>query len=273
MIDVSPCLTGTDRHGVAHPISIHPHCIGRKPTSGPQGKEYLTDGTAYCMDSRGQPQAIAFAQNSRNELRLEGGDGSRTGALTSGGGKPGQGVPMIVQPIAFHPTQDPISSEDGTTHAMGTGSLQGSATVAIAFSCKDHGNDAQNDIAPTMRAMNHSNSHANDGGQLAVAIALRGREGGATAEMGDEVGNALRASSGGGDKSHVLTAMQVRRLTPAECARHQGFPDNWTQIPWRGKPASECPDGPQYKAYGNSWAVPVARWVGKRIDDAVRSAM
>lgn len=99
----------------------------------------------------------------------------------------------------------------------------------------------------------------------AVAVALRGREGGATAELGDEVQNCLRASSGGGDKPHVLTAMQVRRLTPVECEKLQGFPPGYTAIPWRKKPADQCPDGPRYKALGNSWAVPNVRWIGERI--------
>jgi DNA (cytosine-5)-methyltransferase 1 len=57
----------------------------------------------------------------------------------------------------------------------------------------------------------------------------------------------------------------VRRLTPIECERLQGFPDNWTRIPYRGKPAEQCPDGPRYKACGNSMAVPVMRWIGERI--------
>lgn len=59
--------------------------------------------------------------------------------------------------------------------------------------------------------------------------------------------------------------MQVRRLTPVECERLQGFPDNYTRIPWRGKPAEQCPDGPRYKALGNSMAVPVMRWIGERL--------
>ncbi len=59
--------------------------------------------------------------------------------------------------------------------------------------------------------------------------------------------------------------MQVRRLTPVECERLQGFPDGYTAIPWRGKPAEQCPDGPRYKALGNSMAVPVMRWIGERI--------
>jgi DNA (cytosine-5)-methyltransferase 1 len=70
---------------------------------------------------------------------------------------------------------------------------------------------------------------------------------------------------------HVATSA-VRRLTPVECERLQGFPDNYTAIPWRKKPADECPDGPRYKALGNSMAVPVMRWIGERIqmvEDAV----
>ncbi len=143
-------------------------------------------------------------------------------------------------------------------------------------------------LAPSMGALNPT----------AVAVSMRGREGGATAELGDEVGNCLRASGGGGDKAHVLayttklhnttsnqagkvyeeystsldrsspppallTAMQVRRLIPRECERLQGFPDNYTDIPHRNKPAA---DGPRYKALGNSWAVPNVRWIGERIE-------
>lgn len=54
-------------------------------------------------------------------------------------------------------------------------------------------------------------------------------------------------------------------LWTVECERLQGFPDGWTAIPWRGKPAEECPDTPRYKALGNSMAVPVMRWIGERI--------
>lgn len=63
----------------------------------------------------------------------------------------------------------------------------------------------------------------------------------------------------------IATPMAVRRLTPIECMRLQGFPDDWARIPWKGKPADQCPDGPQYKAAGNSMAVPVMRWIGSRI--------
>jgi DNA (cytosine-5)-methyltransferase 1 len=61
----------------------------------------------------------------------------------------------------------------------------------------------------------------------------------------------------------VAQAMAVRRLTPIECERLQGFPDNYTNIPWRK--SDESPDGPRYKALGNSMAVPVMAWIGQRI--------
>lgn len=67
----------------------------------------------------------------------------------------------------------------------------------------------------------------------------------------------------------VQYGMQVRRLTPVECERLQGFPDDHTLIGWRGKDAAECPDGPRYKAIGNSMAVPVMRWIGERIAAAL----
>nr|WP_277923449.1 DNA cytosine methyltransferase [Sphingomonas sp. TREG-RG-20F-R18-01] len=81
----------------------------------------------------------------------------------------------------------------------------------IAFTGKDYGGDATNDLCPTLRSMGHDGSHANGGGQISVAysVSLRGRDGGGTAELGGEVAGCLRASSGGGDKGHVLQAVCV----------------------------------------------------------------
>ena len=84
-------------------------------------------------------------------------------------------------------------------------------------------------------------------------------------------GEGFDASEDGTGRGTPLVAtgqqnMVVRRLTPRECARLQGFPDDWARIPWRGKPADQCPDGPQYKAYGNSMAVPVISYLAKRIE-------
>ncbi len=73
----------------------------------------------------------------------------------------------------------------------------------------------------------------------------------------------------GAENAIVYDSMAVRRLTPIECERLQGFLDGYTAIPWRGNPANECPDGPRYKALGNSMAVPVMRWIGRQIEKSV----
>jgi DNA (cytosine-5)-methyltransferase 1 len=130
-------------------------------------------------------------------------------------------------------------------------------TQAVAFSCKDHGADA-GELAPTLRAMGHDASHANAGGQLAVAMNLRGREGGAMPEMGGDLAS-IRASNGGSGRSYVVSAA-VRRLTPRECERLQGFFDDYTLVP------EGLADGPRYRAIGNSMAVPVLRWILARIE-------
>lgn len=95
----------------------------------------------------------------------------------------------------------------------------------------------------------------NNGGENAVAFAQNSR---------DEV-----RLMGGDSHPHVAHAMRVRRLTVEECELLQGFPPFYTMIPWRKKPASDCPDGQRYKALGNSWAVPNVRWIGKRIQEAL----
>jgi len=83
----------------------------------------------------------------------------------------------------------------------------------------------------------------------------------AARDVGDNISPTLRSGGNGGYPAHsVATNMAVRRLTPIECERLQGFPDNYTNI------RENCPDGPRYKAMGNSMAVPVMRWIGERIN-------
>lgn len=100
---------------------------------------------------------------------------------------------------------------------------------------------------------------------LHAARPLRMRGRGKGALVSDEVSLTLSTSNTQTLFSEEGGGMVVRRLTPRECERLQGFPDDWTKIPYRGKPAEECPDGPRYKAIGNSMAVPVMRWIGERI--------
>lgn len=107
-----------------------------------------------------------------------------------------------------------------------------------------------------------------------VAQPIAMRESGLGYWMEDTVAGTLDANmgmSGHANRPAVIkqASMAVRCLTPVECERLQGFPDNYTNIPWRK--ADESPDGPRYKALGNSMAVPVMRWIGERID-AIKGA-
>jgi DNA (cytosine-5)-methyltransferase 1 len=87
----------------------------------------------------------------------------------------------------------------------------------------------------------------------------------------EQIAGTLQSKESGGYSLNYTTGvhqppMAIRRLTPKECERLQGFPDDWTKIPYRNKEADQCPDGPRYKACGNSMAVPVMRWIGERIN-------
>jgi hypothetical protein len=289
--------------------------------------------------------------------------------------------------IAFHPTQDPISSTDGTTHGLGCGSSGGQASIAVAQpiafepgKLKRLGyGDQEPGISPALRAqagdnqvavaqplvlmdqgggvmnvqtdgtvgtlrrethghepvimqpipidsMNHlgrdNENHSmgdfvpgapsytlTKGHSHAVAHAVAFNIAPGKGELKDDIhvtdanisktidasgSNPAMHQGGAAIVSPTLTAsndpsrspqstevtnqvaavyetaMAVRRLTPVECERLQGFPDNYTNIPWRK--AAESPDGPRYKALGNSWAVPVVAWIGKRIDAAIKGA-
>jgi DNA (cytosine-5)-methyltransferase 1 len=79
----------------------------------------------------------------------------------------------------------------------------------------------------------------------------------------NKMGTLIRGGQGGRTDGVMMPNMAVRRLTPVECERLQGFPDKYTNISWSNK--SESPDGHRYKALGNSMAVPVMKWIGKRI--------
>lgn len=78
-----------------------------------------------------------------------------------------------------------------------------------------------------------------------------------------------KMGTGGGNVPCLQKEAAVRRLLPVECERLQGLPDDWTKISYRGKPQESCPDSPRYKAIGNSWAVPVIRWLGERIKNEI----
>jgi DNA (cytosine-5)-methyltransferase 1 len=260
-------------------------------------------------------QPVCATGHRTHTLRADGFDASEDGT--------GRGTP-IVPTIAFHPTQDPISSAE-VTHALGTGSKGGCATVAVAMVNMQgskgnavaqadgpsytlsamHGHDVHAVGVPVYEVTGTLGARASSGGGFSTdfevagglqaftfaqntrdEVRLVGGDGQTVGALAAQPGMkqttylattdvtgtlSSRATAGGGLGTDFEVAgglrpegpMAVRRLLPVECERLQGFPDDHTNIPWRGKPA---PDGPRYKAMGNSFAVPVVRWIGQRLD-------
>ena len=204
------------------------------PNAGPNGVGVQSD-IAYTLEARQTVQAVAFGGN------------NTSGALEVAAALNAKG---------------------------GTGRCDFESETLIAFDCKASGRSGFGigETAPTLRAMNHSQSHQNGGGQVAVAFALRGREGGAMPELEGDIAGALRAASGGSSRSYAAGGFGVRRITPREAERLQGFPDNYTLVPLplkgRQTRVRYAADGSRYKTLGNSFAVPVIEWIGRQIQEA-----
>jgi DNA (cytosine-5)-methyltransferase 1 len=159
--------------------------------------------------------------------------------------------------IAFHPTQTPISNSN-VCHAI---SANPNATAAVALYAPETAN-----CLSASPSSNTSPNVASGQGDV-VAFGIRAANTGSNCwGIQEELTHTLDTSS----PHSVAKGMAVRRLTPRECERLQGFPDDFTKIPYRNKPASDCPDGPRYKALGNSMAVPVMKWIGDRIEKVTR---
>lgn len=105
------------------------------------------------------------------------------------------------------------------------------------------------------------------GGNLPLVAGFKPGQGAAAHGIGyaEELAPTLSSEAGGNTTPAISMRNIIRRLTPLECERLMGFPDNWTKIPWKGKPEDNCPDSPRYKACGNSMCVNVMRWIGMRI--------
>lgn len=291
------------------------------------------------ITAEGKPPAVSFAQNTRDEVRLVGGDGSLAGCLSAQTGakqqtyvaeriaSEGQAVtygpywtrgfaemremsPTLrtcknVPTVACSIPENAINRPTGGTNGpMTYGCAEPSSTLraskdvpAVCVTqygaevagtltargdsspCADRGQnivcdqrekessfyqegliarasglpnaETMTDCCPTQTARQHKDPPiicmADDNAKAAIDVGICGSL---------KVGGSAPISSNG---------YAVRRLTPLECERLQGFPDDWTRISWRGKPEGECPDTPRYKAIGNSMAVPVMEWIGARL--------
>lgn len=186
----------------------------------------------------------------------------------------GLGVDGRSVALNFNPTDSRLkyAEEDVSqtlTARMGTGGNQVplvQETVPYCLHNSGPGPDVDEDVSGTLTASDSKNPRIvaclpGPGSRPATLQVRGGKEGGGKGALVQD------------DMSATLTVAQtqtlfpgdgtVRRLTPTECERLQGFKDGWTDVPYRG--AEHAPDSPRYKALGNSMAVPVMRWIGRRI--------
>ncbi|KKW93897.1 hypothetical protein YP76_04410 [Sphingobium chungbukense] len=286
-IDVAACLTAKGQRVDFEVETFIADVAGTLPAGGNETGGDRQPGTS--ADTAGS-MLVAHT------LRAEGFDASEDGT--------GRGTPIVPVPFSIMPMN---SGKDYKARAVDVaqplmaggpvGGNQGGDYIVdqapVAFSCKDYGADAQDDLSPTLRAMGHADSHANAGGQMAVAIqagALRENPASGPDGAGFKEGVAYTLEARA-EVQAVATEWAVRRLTVTECCRLQGYPDDWTMIEhgsrrtidddeaayltakgahvvrdnegrWRTNAAA---DGPQYKALGNAWAVACVRPVVLRI--------
>ena len=256
------------------------------PPSREAGEETTSDAGGGFNECSGEPVYVTSPDGSAKKSRISptldarAEDGPRRnqgGTIVMAHGQGGAEVrkdgksPTLTcnheSPIVCHGSQDPCVSDKA--FALGR---NGGRENVVCGTQNDACRDAAEEIAPTLRA-------GNNGGAVTPVVALPIHDKHAVAAFSagqskgagsiayqKEQSPTLRGGASGTNQVPTLHAdTQVRRLTPRECERLQGFPDDHTLIPWRKKPAEDCPDGPRYKAIGNSKVVPVVRWLGDRL--------
>lgn len=187
----------------------------------------------------------------------------------------GRNTHGVAQPVPFVKARRAQSSEDHETWedrevapTMNTFENNGDARAtvavieAIGFNCMQDTTEHV-EMVPTISTGNQQGISNN-----AVAYESHGQDS-RVKQLGDVCSTVTQKYGTGGNNVPLIQhqgGLVVRRLTPLECERLQGFPDGYTMIPWKGKPPENCPDGPRYRALGNSMAVPVMRWIGEGID-------
>ena len=260
---------------------VAPTIPARSTAGGGLGTDFDCDGGTICV-ATGQAGAeigadMAPTLNCNHEapyvahsLRGEGFDASEDGT--------GRGTPFAPVGVTIHgtdPTVQKVASYDELAQCLRArtpGNIDNSSTTVVqqpvaygirTANTSSNGWGVQEECTHTLDcaqgvAVAQPVAHAIQAGALRVNPAS-GPDG-----VGVQADHAYTLEARA-EVQAVQSAMQVRRLTPTEAEKLQGFEPGYTAIPWRGKPASECPDGPRYRALGNSWAIPCVSWIGKRI--------
>lgn len=241
---------GAGAQGAGGPLAVR--------TANTSSNGWGVSDRAHALDASG-PEAVCVPENAINRP-----GGGTNGPMAYGPGEPSptlrasKDVPAVSYGFKYHASAGAgtVGLEAETCPTQIAGKPPAVVTSGGA------------DVFPTLAATDGKYQFADnqsvDSGRLVMMAA--NQRGEVRLEGGDgQVCGAMLASRGGKQLQAVTDGWVVRRLTPLECERLQGMPDGWTRVPYRGRPAEECPDGPRYKAIGNSMAVPVMRWIGRRI--------
>jgi DNA (cytosine-5)-methyltransferase 1 len=242
---------------IAAPIALAENTIGRQPQNGGNGDGFTVGGPMYTLNATGvhgvaQPVYELHSQDSRvTELK----DVCGTVSATYGMG--GGNVPVTIQPIAFEPGKLKRLgygyAPAGLAPTLRAGAGDNQLAIAQPTVLMDQGGSVMSVLEDGTVGTLRRETHGHE--PVVMAPTLTASNDPSRSPQSTEVTNQVAAVH--------AASMAVRRLTPVECERLQGFPDNYTNITWRKQP--ESPDGPRYKALGNSMAVPVMAWIGRRI--------
>jgi len=245
-VEVAGCLQHRDSKGVdsdTKPGHILPVAFDARQTdvcvTGDRTHALRAEGADASEDGtgRGTPivSCMAFAQNQLGEVRAS---AEVFNTINTNSNASGRNTPMLAQsavPYDLFQITAPINRQNRDERSPCHTLARDNAAHAAVVQPMEWQGGSQQDQVLSANAVCPSLAHSSN-------------------------------TNGGNHQPKVWSGMSVRRLTPTECERLQGFPDGWTAIPWKGKPVSECPDGPRYRALGNSMAVNVMRWIGRRIE-------
>jgi DNA (cytosine-5)-methyltransferase 1 len=265
-------LNGQDAYSgrimaVANAIPIHDQATrnagkrGNKQDGKGNGLGVGKPGDPCPTLTKGDKHAVLY-ENHPNDSRVTG-PHDVAPSCVSRYGTGGGNVPLVQEAIAFPATMS--GTQCAKTKNLSPAICSVNQT-AIAFEpgiATREGNESRfvKELSPTLRKEMGDN-------QVAVAVDTYNH---ALQEKAVPIRSTASDICHTGGVINPADRMAVRRLTPKECERLQGFNDDHTMIPWRNKPADQCPDGPRYKALGNSMAVPCMAWIGKRIDAVEKS--
>jgi len=232
--------------------AVAPTLLARSRVGGGMGSDFEMDGGLVATASNTPYRYISFGEYTSAET---------ASTLKARDNKDATDLIATPPTIVFQ-------CHGGSVGEMGTLRATGNVQSGVPFTLSVQGSQDPETLVDQAHTLGRNQGQEN----VIYTLAERGRADGHALEYrNDGTANALltpnggRAGMGVGAIAHGPT---VRRLTPSECERLQGFPDDYTRIPWRGKPADQCPDGPRYRALGNSMAVPVMRWIARQIDAA-----